>query len=141
MQLPSGRRGWNGRNQPLGGQWSQLDSSSVMAADPTNSVRHTHSTTTSTSNHVNSLAVEPALFQKKLSALFRRHPNTQEVRTYLSHSIPYFLTFSSYSQAVDEFSDGLKKYTEDHVRCSLNSDSTHTVCAIPEHHNCYGSIL
>jgi Fanconi anemia group D2 protein len=44
----------------------------------------------------NKLTVEPAIFQKKLSALFRRHPNTQE--------------------AVGEFAESLKKYTDNSVR-------------------------
>jgi hypothetical protein len=44
----------------------------------------------------NKLSVEPAIFQKKLAAIFRRHPNTDE--------------------AVEEFTEGLTRYTEDSVR-------------------------
>ena len=61
------------------------------------------------------LDVEPVIFQKKLAALFRRHPNTEEVEDFYAQNINIKLYFSS-SQAVREFADGLTRYTEDAVR-------------------------
>ena len=61
-------------------------------------------------------AVEPTVFQKKLATTFRRHPNIDEVGKILvpfPHSSSPVLTFS---QAVEEFCEGLKVYTDDSVR-------------------------